>query len=219
MKRHHFPKRNIRKTNTFKINTSRKEKRRFIKKQNKIKQIEINQTHRSVKKTNKKIIKEIKSLKSVKSRIPWLTELSLNSSGLLKLHYEIIDFYTYIKPKNEENAKRQETVNKLISYIKNRFPTYEVKIFGSFSVDLHLSDSDIDIVIFDHNSLNFSTDNLSQYEKFQDEYKFLEIIYDHLYNYDSVEDIRFVDAKVPIIKVKTNNNIEFDISYNNIKIG
>ncbi|KAF7708001.1 terminal nucleotidyltransferase 4A-like [Silurus meridionalis] len=77
---------------------------------------------------------------------PWKTRRY--SPGVNGLHEEIVDFYTFMSPRPEEEAMRRDVVNRIESVIKNLWPASSVQIFGSFSTGLYLPTSDIDLVVF-----------------------------------------------------------------------
>jgi DNA polymerase sigma len=143
---------------------------------------------------------------------PWITEKTKAYSGTLKLHHEILDFYEFIRPKEEENNIRRKTVDELKNTIRKKWPMWKVKVFGSFPNGLHLTDSDIDIVVFKNSGFNFSTDNYSLYDATMTDHQQLTEIYRYLLLTGFAKEIRYVDARVPILKVKTKNGINLDIS-------
>lgn len=77
---------------------------------------------------------------------PWKTRKY--NPGVLGLHEEVMDFYNFMSPRPEEAAMRKEVVNRIERIIKERWPTADVQIFGSFSTGLYLPTSDIDLVVF-----------------------------------------------------------------------
>lgn len=77
---------------------------------------------------------------------PWKTRKY--NPGVFGLHEEIMDFYNFMSPRPEEEAMRREVVNRIERIIKERWPTSDVQIFGSFSTGLYLPTSDIDLVVF-----------------------------------------------------------------------
>jgi non-canonical poly(A) RNA polymerase PAPD5/7 len=121
-----------------------------------------------------------------------------------RLHHEIYDFWEYIRPKEKENIKRNKTIEIFTKLIQSRWPNWKVKIFGSFPVDLHLTDSDIDMVVFN--------DTISPHYKYLTDVEQLNLIYDYLQRTNICKEIRYVDARVPIVKIKTCNGIDIDIS-------
>ena len=73
---------------------------------------------------------------------------------MLKLHYEIIDFYNFMAPTDQEDLLKKETVSYFKNLIKNNWPNWKVKTFGSFPNKLHLPDSDIDLVVISEDNSN-----------------------------------------------------------------
>lgn len=143
-------------------------------------------------------------LQQLKRRIPWMSEKTRVSNGLIKLHNEILDFYEFIKPKEQENIKRDDTINLFKQLIQDKWPSWKVKVFGSYPLELHLPDSDIDLVVFKDNSSN---------RKYISDTEHLEMIYEELVKRNFVNQIRLVDARVPIIKARCRiTGICFDIS-------
>lgn len=158
-----------------------------------------------------KVFNKTKIPKFLLLKAPWITEATLNKErGFSFLHYEILDYYNYIKPKEEENKKRLKTIEILTDIINKAWPNWEVKVFGSFPVDLHLSNSDIDIVIFkDNNSDNNSKDTC--FQSFS-EIEQLKLIHNVLVRKSFAKDIKIVDAKVPILKsICKETGIRLDI--------
>jgi type I site-specific restriction-modification system R (restriction) subunit len=66
---------------------------------------------------------------------------------MLKLHYEILDFYEFIKLTNNEIKLRNKTYNSINTIIEDNFPNYKCILYGSFTTELSLPNSDIDILI------------------------------------------------------------------------
>nr|XP_020475812.1 non-canonical poly(A) RNA polymerase PAPD7 isoform X2 [Monopterus albus] len=77
---------------------------------------------------------------------PWKTRKY--NPGVLGLHEEVMDFYSFMSPRPEEAAMREEVVSRIEMIIKELWPTADVQIFGSFSTGLYLPTSDIDLVVF-----------------------------------------------------------------------
>jgi DNA polymerase sigma len=155
------------------------------------------------------VVKETRRMKKI---LPWIRETTVEFVGSMRLHHEIIDFYDYIKPKGDENNLRQATIKELKTLITKKWPMWQVKVFGSFPNNLHLSDSDIDIVVFKNNYFNFSTDNFTQYDLFMNDSEMLSELFKHLTLTCFAKEIRYVDARVPILKVKAKGGINLDIS-------
>ena len=136
--------------------------------------------------------------------LPWLSHITTKAKGILKLHHEIYDFWEHIKPKAKENLKRKQTIQIFTEMIENKWKGFKVHIFGSFPVDLHLSDSDVDMIVFN--------DPTSVHYRYLTDVQQLNLIFDYLQRSELCKEIRFVDARVPIVKVKTCNDIDIDIS-------
>ncbi len=127
-------------------------------------------------------------------KVPWLSEETKKHTGMIRLHYEILDFYNFMKPTEDEDEKRRQTIKELKDLIKANMKDVSVKTFGSFPNRLHLPDSDIDIVVFS----NLNT-NESEYGQ---EKKILEKISSLLINNNKVDYIKKIEARVPILKIK-----------------
>ena len=137
--------------------------------------------------------------------IPWMTEKVKDLHGHLKLHYEILAFYDFIKPTEKENRLRKDTLREVRTAIHSVYPTWIVKSFGSFTTNLHLPDSDIDILVL-QNSKN--TGHLKDHQMLQ---KIKEILdSNQLVTYSEL-----INSSVPIIKaIMKSTNIKVDISVN-----
>jgi DNA polymerase sigma len=188
--------------------TSRKE-RRLMKLQNK--------AEKKNKNMNKKFRKAMNAHKMTTSNnisqtifkprkdYPWLSHITVTAKGIERLHHEIHDFWEHIKPKEKENLKRKQTIQIFTEMIESKWKGWRVRIFGSFPVDLHLSDSDIDMVVFN--------DPTSVHYRYLTDVQQLHLIHDYLQRIDLCNEVRYVDARVPIVKVRTCNGIDIDISY------
>jgi non-canonical poly(A) RNA polymerase PAPD5/7 len=186
--------------NRFKVNYTSN-----LKKKNKLKIKKIEETFNRIKKENH----------------PWLREKTLNQTGPLRLHFEIMDFYNYIKPKDDE--KRELTIDLFKQIIRRKWPAWQVKVFGSYPNSIHLADSDIDLVVIKNKTLtdmNKDSNFINEiYNKITDytlsESEMLRLIYREISLTDFASEMRFVDAKVPIIKIKCKQTgINMDISAN-----
>ncbi len=135
------------------------------------------------------------------SQYPWITAKTAEYKGMPKLHYEICDFYNYIKPIKSEHEIRKKSFCILKELIVSKFPNWRVKVFGSFPNEIFLSDSDVDIVVI-------SSEKKDHVRKTMDK------LYDHLYLNSNIFDyIKRIDAKVPIIKLQLKaTKINMDIS-------
>ncbi|XP_008293103.1 non-canonical poly(A) RNA polymerase PAPD7-like [Stegastes partitus] len=123
------------------------------------------------------------------------------SPGINGLHEEIMDFFTFMSPRPEEEAMRRDVVNRIENVIKDLWPTARVEIFGSFSTGLYLPTSDIDLVVFgkwDHPPLHQLEQALKKH------------------NIAGSCPIKVLDkATVPIIKLTDHETqVKVDISFN-----
>lgn len=132
---------------------------------------------------------------SVQSKFPWIGTnsqfLNEDNIGMIRLHYEIIDFYNFLKPTEDEDYKRKRTITILTDIIKKYFPDWKVKEFGSFPNKIHLPDSDVDIVVI--------TSSKSE-ETEKDQIKYLRKLAKKLVDENCVEYINVIEARVPIIR-------------------
>ena len=143
-----------------------------------------------------------KSLK-IDYSAPWLTERTKQYSGMVQLHYEILDFYNFIKPIQKEDDLRVQSIKEFKDFICKNIKGVKVKTFGSFPNKLHLPDSDIDVVVFQDR--NNEDENLQ-------EQKILNQISQLLIKHDKVSFINIINAKVPIIKMRLKStNIYMDV--------
>ncbi len=135
---------------------------------------------------------------------PWLTDKTKSLRGMIKLHQEILDFYEFIKPTSEEDKLRDVTIRRLKELIKEEFPNWKVKKFGSFPNKIHLPDSDVDIVILPKHQ-----------ESSEGQLKILKKILKKLVKNDFVDYIKLIEARVPIIRATLKETkISIDISAN-----
>ena len=135
---------------------------------------------------------------------PWITDKTKSLRGMIKLHQEILDFYEFIKPTSEEDKLRDITIRRLKELIKEEFPNWKVKKFGSFPNKIHLPDSDVDIVILPNHQ-----------ESSEGQLKILKKILKKLVKNDFVDYIKLIEARVPIIRATLKETkISIDISAN-----
>ena len=143
---------------------------------------------------------------------PWIKPDSKCKSltGLLKFHYEILDFFHFIELNNEEKELRHKTYNYIKNIIDENFPDYFCELYGSFKTGLSLPNSDIDILILAKNEANNIDANTNNYKYL---YNSLKQIYDKLKEKKDFSYLELIAAKVPIIKCKyKETNINVDIS-------
>ena len=140
-------------------------------------------------------------------KIPWIKDNSDTNkyTGILKLHYEIIDFYNFIKLTKKEENIRYKVFNNVMEVINKHYPNYKGEIFGSFPQGLSLSNSDLDIFLYFKNCPNDKKEIL----------KILSNILRILKQSGKFRKIFLISAKVPIIKcLDKNSGIKIDISIN-----
>ena len=130
------------------------------------------------------------------------------ANGILKLHYEILDFCDFIQLNNEEKKLREDTFNFIKKTIESNYPEYNCILYGSFKTDLSLPDSDIDVLI---TSKDEKEEEISK-NKLLDET--LKKINELFLSTKSFSYLEIIKAKVPIIKCTyKETNINVDISF------
>lgn len=154
--------------------------------------------------TKRKIIRKRFAHKKSFFLNPWMTNNSIISTGIAKLHYEIRDYVDYITPSKEDVIKRKEIILLIESLIKSRDDDWSIKVFGSFSQGLSTIHSDLDIVIINNNVKSNDSDlnmllQIKEIIKKANQFKKTVVIF----------------AKVPIIKTTHKATmIKIDISVN-----
>ena len=136
---------------------------------------------------------------------PWIKPNSKCHSlkGMLKLHYEILDFYKFIQLTDTEIKLRNKTFNEIKDIIELNFPNYKCSLYGSFITGLSLPNSDIDILI---------TRKDEEKEKINLQKNLLDI-YTILKQKNIFTDLEMINAKVPIITgLYISTKIHVDIS-------
>ncbi|XP_046609764.1 terminal nucleotidyltransferase 4B-like isoform X1 [Neodiprion virginianus] len=78
---------------------------------------------------------------------PWRQPDKHYLKGVLGLHQEIEDFFTYMRPSVEEQKLRLRVVKRIEDVIHDLWPNSKVEVFGSFRTGLYLPTSDIDLVV------------------------------------------------------------------------
>ena len=138
---------------------------------------------------------------------PWIKPESkcYICEGMLKLHYEILDFCEFIKLNDEEKKLRQKTFNYIKDLIESKFSGYKCKLYGSFKTELSLPDSDIDVLILSEDAMK----DQNSKNKIMEE--LLKKVHDLLYSTKAFSYLEIIKAKVPIIKCtykETNINVD-----------
>ncbi|KAJ8125371.1 hypothetical protein O1611_g8269 [Lasiodiplodia mahajangana] len=79
---------------------------------------------------------------------PWAAEdhSSVPNMGT-RLHFELRDFYDYVRPRDFEERVRQELVSKLEALVRKKWRHAKIFPFGSFMSGLYLPTADMDIAI------------------------------------------------------------------------
>lgn len=67
--------------------------------------------------------------------------------GIRGLHEEILHFYEYMKPLDEEEFVRNRVVKSISNLVLKLWPEAVVEVFGSFRTKLYLPTSDIDLMV------------------------------------------------------------------------
>lgn len=142
---------------------------------------------------------------------PWIKPNSkcYLANGMLKLHYEILDFCDFIKLNDEEKEVREKTHSYIKNLIESKFPEYRCILYGSFKTDLSLPDSDIDLLIL---SKSEKEEDIKKDNKAMEEA--IKKIHDLLESTKEFSYLEMIKAKVPIIKCTyKETDINVDISF------
>ena len=138
-------------------------------------------------------------------KIPnWIPESTLLiRDPYLKFHQELIDYASHIEPKESLLDKRSMTLKLFMGIIKDKYPQWDIKTFGSYAQGTQTIYSDLDIVIFKKEK-----EHLTDYEMLKEISQWLRR---KQFGYN----IQFIKARVPIIKVICQKTgISIDISVN-----
>ena len=136
--------------------------------------------------------------------------------GMLKLHYEILDFYDFIKLTNSEIRARNKTYKEIKTIIEDNFPNYKCSLYGSFITELSLPDSDIDILITKKEEKNNNPLKPDKNEQNEETILLndLESVYSVLGNKNIFKDFKIIHAKVPIVTgIYNPTDVHVDISF------
>ena len=138
-------------------------------------------------------------------KIPnWIPESTLSiRDPYLKFHQELIDYASHIEPKESLLDKRSMTLKLFMDIIKDKYPQWDIKTFGSYAQGTQTIYSDLDLVIFKKEK-----EHLTDYEMLKEISQWLRR---KQFGYN----IQFIKARVPIIKVICQKTgISIDISVN-----
>ena len=124
------------------------------------------------------------------------------------LQKDILDFLDLVTYKIK---KIKPKVNELINFIQNSVEKsigkeYEIKLYGSHATGLCLPWSDIDVVLYKKNGKNNKNDDNNSYNN---KYMPLQDLFTYLQKNNDFKSINYIGAtSVPLIKIKTNENID-----------
>ncbi|KAF7684090.1 Non-canonical poly(A) RNA polymerase protein Trf4-1 [Astathelohania contejeani] len=128
------------------------------------------------------------------------------NNPIKRLNAELHSMYRFLAPRPGEHELRTHAFNRITKLLQSHYPNYHFSSFGSTSVDLFLSTSDIDIII---------TPN-TKYEEEDSSYinKILKEVKSILLSSGFVSSIIHLSkARVPIIKcVDRELGLKFDVS-------
>lgn len=141
-------------------------------------------------------------------KIPkWIPESTLSlKDPYLKFHQELIDYAYHIEPKESLLDKRSMTLKLFMDIIKDKYPQWDIKTFGSYAQGTQTIFSDLDLVIFKKEK-----EHLTDYEMLKEISQWLRR---KQFGYN----IQFIKARVPIIKVicqKTGISIDISVNRSN----
>ncbi|KAF1999642.1 hypothetical protein P154DRAFT_535386 [Amniculicola lignicola CBS 123094] len=161
------------------------------------------------------------------SPTPWYTIKEVTRDSRLKnhmnqwLHNEIMDFYDYVKPTEDDQQVRIELQQDIIRTLRNNLPKTgsfsrqdTIHCFGSFPVNLHLPTADLDLVILTKEFANGGSPVFPTYGAS----KVLRLLGTMFVKKGIAGSFEVVPwAKVPILKfVDRDCNIKVDISFDNM---
>lgn len=63
-----------------------------------------------------------------------------------RLHKEICDFYSYVRPRKFEQEVREDLLQRLRSVVVSAYPDCDIRCFGSFSAGIYMPTADMDVV-------------------------------------------------------------------------
>ncbi len=153
---------------------------------------------------------ENEQLKKKLQTTPWIKGISHHSRLEITdwLTYEIKNFVHYISPTKSEIDNRNDAFNRVKDCIESFWNDCNVLMFGSFTTNLYLPTSDMDLVVISsNNNLNEKYNNIQLIYSLSSYLKKIKISL-------KIEVIK--KAKIPILKFKElKSNLNFDISFEN----
>ncbi len=146
---------------------------------------------------------EIREVPSESEITPWLSDTTkLIHSPAIRLHNEIVEFYQYIRPNEEDHAARLAAFEKIKAILESAIPESSLSPFGSFVTKMYLPSSDVDVVM---TSKTLDKEHLIK--------KMSLVIKNNPNVFTNVEILKH--ARVPLIKfTDAETNVEFDITFN-----
>ncbi|ETS77932.1 hypothetical protein PFICI_09994 [Pestalotiopsis fici W106-1] len=145
---------------------------------------------------------------------PWaVIDHSSEPNMGVRLHKELVDFFEYVRPRDFEEAVRQDLVHNLSKHAKRWQRSANVKPFGSFMSGLYLPTADMDLVICSDNYMNGGAPVLSAKSALFKLRAYL--TKNDLAHGNDVEVIS--GAKVPLVKyIDEATGLRVDISFENL---
>ena len=142
----------------------------------------------------------VASSPAVLKGVPWKKCLYIKSPTL-RLHQEILNFCSCLKPTPEEEKARKDALKRIEDAVKALWPKARVEVFGSFATGLYLPTSDMDAVILDSGCSDIRQG--------------LKVLGKSLSTKGIAVDLQIIlKARVPIIKFQDKDSgYQFDISF------
>lgn len=85
--------------------------------------------------------------------VPWLSQSTSEiKNPNIRFHNEIIDFFDFIRPWQEDHEKRRLAIKRVLGVLTTHYPEAKVVPYGSFLTELYLSNSDINLVFLKEDS-------------------------------------------------------------------
>lgn len=111
--------------------------------------IQYKSTKKQFRKKEKVNITDIPLKQNFQQHYPWQKGYSLSSkyNGIIKLHYEILEFYKFIALTEQERKIREDIINFIRSLVLSYNASWKVEEHGSFLYGLCLPISEIDLLL------------------------------------------------------------------------
>lgn len=138
---------------------------------------------------------------------PWMAEDDIPKTSYTsvsaQLSHEMLEFLRYISPNEFEKQKRNQCIGRLRRVVHQLWPTASVEVFGSYATGMYLPEADIDVVVFDTETMSHKLRN--EMYKLSNRMRTRGIA-------DTVQVI--AHARVPIVKyVDAESNLSVDIAF------